>query len=102
MSSRLASFPFARNGQIPKDAQTYWSAVNNSGPTLISPNSESRAYILLRNTSGSTIRYFYNIGDYTVGMILKPQDTVRIVNKRSVYVQSESGAGNVCYDIGVG
>jgi hypothetical protein len=102
MSTRLASFPYARNGQIPKDAQTYSSSVNSGAPTLISPASEARAYILLRNTTGSTIRYFYNVGDYAVGFILKPQDTVRIVNKKAVYVQSESSTGNICYDIGVG
>jgi len=102
MTTRLASFPYARNGQIPKDAQTYQSAINNVSPTLISPASEARAYILLRNTTSSTIRYFYSVGDYSVGFILKPQDTVRIVNKKAVYVQSETSSGTVCYDIGIG
>lgn len=102
MSTRLASFPFARNGQIPADAQTYITAVNSSGETQISPNMDDRAYILLRNTTTSVLRYFYNSGDYAIGFTLKPQDTIRIVNRRSVFVQLETGSGNICYDIGIG
>lgn len=102
MSTRLASFPFARNNQIPADAQTFITAINSAGPTQIALESEGRAYLLLRNTTSYTVRYFYNVGDYAVGFILKPQDTARIVNKKAVYVQAESGSGNVCYDIGIG
>lgn len=102
MSTRLASFPFARNGQVPADATTLVFAVNSAGPTQIALESEGRAYLLLRNTTGSTIRYFYQIGDYAVGFILKASDTARIINKKAVWVQCETGSGSVCVDIGNG
>lgn len=102
MTTRLASFPNARSGQVPADAQTLQLAVNSAGPTLLTASSDARAYILLRNTTGAVLRYFYDVGDYAVGFILKPQDTVRIINRKAVHLQLESGAGVVCADIGIG
>jgi len=102
MTTRLASFPNSRNNQIPADAKTYKYAVDDTAPVQISMPSNERAYILLRNTTGTILRYFYNIGDYLVGMPLYPNDTVRIVNRKAVFIQTESGSGVASADIGIG
>lgn len=102
MSTRLASFPFARQNQIPAGADTFRLTLNAGTPVVISAPSEDRAYILLRNISNSKIRYFYNTSDFANGMVLNPGDTARIVNRQEVSVQIESGSGDICYDIGIG
>ena len=102
MSTRLASFPSSRNNQIPADAKTYKFNVTDVAPVEISMPSNDRAYILLRNTTGNILRYFYEIGDYLVGMPLNPSDSVRIVNRKAVYIQLESGSGDASADIGIG
>ena len=102
MTTRLASFPSSRNNQIPAGAQTFKFPVDDTAPVLISGLSNERAYILLRNTTDNVLRYFYKVGDYAVGMPLNPSDSVRIVNREAVYIQTESGSGNASADIGIG
>lgn len=101
MAVELASFPFARQGQVPAEATTQKLAVVAGNEYMIAPASDDRAYILLRNTTNAKLVYYYISGDDINGFTLNPQDTARIVNRMTTYIKCLA-SGNVCIDIGVG
>lgn len=101
MAKRLASFPYARANQPSANAKTKRATVSEGSPTLIEAPNDGRSYILLRVLNGA-IRYFYKEDEYSVGMPVKADENVTQVNRNSVYLQSEDGAGTVevAWDIG--
>jgi|GEM_PF-4206510 len=101
MGVNLASFPFARQGQVPAEADTIKMNVVAGTEYPIAPASEDRAYILLRNYTGGDLLYYYEAGDDANGFILKPYDTARLVNRMATYIKPVS-SGTVCIDIGIG
>lgn len=101
MAVTLASFPFARQGQVPAEADTTKMAVVAGAEYLIAPASDDRAYILLRNTTGAKLVYYYQAGDDANGFTLNPQDTARIINRMPTYIKPQA-SGEVCIDIGIG
>jgi len=101
MALDLASFPFARQGQVPADADTYTLSLVAGTEYPILPASEDRAYVLLRNLTGGTLLYYYSAGNDANGFTVKPFDTVRIVNRMPIFIKGAS-SGTVCYDVGIG
>jgi hypothetical protein len=94
---KLASLPAARGFQVAADGLTGRHLVDTN-QLLIDAPSELRAYYLLQNLTSYTLRYFYKDGDFANGMTILPKCGVRIVVRNKIYLQLESGSGEVCFD----
>ena len=101
MATDLASFPFARQGQVPAEATTTEMNITAGAEYEIASESETRSYILLRNLTSGVLRYYYFAGADFQGFTVKPFDTVRIVNRMAVYIMGAVD-GKVCFDVGNG
>lgn len=94
---KLASLPAARGFQVAADGLTGRYAVDTNELMVDAP-SELRAYYLLQNLSSHTLRYFYVSGGFAEGFTILPKCGVRIVVRNTIYLQLESGTGEVCFD----
>lgn len=101
MSIPLASFPSARNDQVPADAQTLKIPVVANVETQITNTTEGRAYFEFRNMTSGPLVYYYEPGDQANGFTVFPNEYKRIVNRKSVYVTSQ-GSGMIDTDISIG
>lgn len=101
MAIDLASFPFARQGQVPSEADTVRLNAVAGTEYMVAPASEDRAYLMIRNTTGGKLVYYYQAGDDANGFTLNPQDTARLVNRMPTYIKVVT-SGVVCIDIGLG
>jgi hypothetical protein len=94
---KLASLPLARASQIAASGITGRHAVDTN-ELEIDTSSEIRAYFLLQNLTSHTLRYFYVSGGFADGFTILPKCGVRIVVREKIYIQLESGAGEICFD----
>ena len=98
---KLASLPAARNQQIAASGTTTRVPVTTS-ELMVDTSSETRAYVLLENLSNHILRYFYVAGGFSEGFSILPKSGVRIIVREAIYLQLESGSGEVCFDRGEG
>lgn len=101
MSIPLASFPSARNDQVPADAKTEKFPVTAGVEAIISPVADTRAYFELRNMTNAKLVYYYTSGDQANGFTVMPFEYKRIVNRKAVYIMPDA-SGIVDTDISVG
>lgn len=101
MSIALASFPSARNDQVPADAKTQKFNAVAGVELLIENNSTTRAYFEFRNMTSAKLVYYYEAGDQANGFTIMPYEYKRIVNRKFVYVTTEA-SGVIDTDISLG